>query len=283
MTWAEVVKDWISALAPLLAVPIAGLLCDLILRARQWLNAHSALLDKQTTIQDRAIMEQQIAAAINVGVNQLIPAIQAKGWADPEVRKEILDIAVPYLVQRFPERAQSISQGAGAVSSDDTAHALIETVGARLGNALAPLAVQAGADAQTAATGQGPRAAAVLLAILLAASTLTACTPAQDAKVSMVLGTVPGQLFCTLQKAGGGQIITAIVQAEITGAAPLAGPVAVLATNATKAAVDMACDKAAVAAGAVVGVPSSPPPPGVTPSVTAIVPPAGIPLAKVGA
>lgn len=276
MTWADFVQSWGSALAPYLAVPVAGLLCDLIIKARQWLHV-------QTTEQDRVTMEQQISASISVGVNKLMPQIIEKGWTDPQVRENILLEAVPYLMQRFPDRVKTISQAAGTVSKDDTARAVFETVGGRLGNALAPLAVEAAANTQTAVTGQGLRTAAIVLALALGAGTLTACTPAQDAKVSVVLGTVPGQLFCTLQKAGGGQIITAIVQAEITGAAPLAGPVAVLATNATKAAVDMACDKAAVAAGAVAGVPSSPPPLGVTPGVTAIVPPAGIPLAKVGA
>lgn len=85
------------------------------------------------------------------------------------------------------------------------------------------------------------------------------------AQVENGLKTAPGQLFCAVQKGGGGAITAGIVKAEIAAgsvvapaAAPLA-PIAVLATDATKAAVDKACDDAAKAVGGTVGVPVSPP------------------------
>lgn len=86
---------------------------------------------------------------------------------------------------------------------------------------------------------------------------LAACTAAQ---ITTALSSAPGQLFCTIQMSGGGSFIAALTATAATGAAPAAGPLIVIATNAGKAAVDADCAKAAAnIAGATSGVPVSPP------------------------
>jgi hypothetical protein len=85
--------------------------------------------------------------------------------------------------------------------------------------------------------------------------------------------TLPGQLFCTLATANGGQIVTAVnatIDTAASALGPLGGIVAVLATNESAAFVQSACTAAAKATGAVSGVPQSPPPASVAPSVTTI-------------
>lgn len=72
------------------------------------------------------------------------------------------------------------------------------------------------------------------------------------------LATVPGQLFCAIELAGGGTIVTAIVRKNIP-----AGPgkqIVVLATGQTKAYVDAQCAAAAAqTTGAKGGSPVPPP------------------------
>lgn len=80
-----------------------------------------------------------------------------------------------------------------------------------------------------------------LILALAAGIALTACTTAQQ---QAALSSPAGQLFCAIQTGGGGAIVVGLINAELTGAAPGAAPIAVLATGATKAFVDGACAKA---------------------------------------
>ena len=93
------------------------------------------------------------------------------------------------------------------------------------------------------------RTAACGTVLLVGAALLSGC--AAD-KISTALASPPGQLFCAIQTGGGGTIVAGLINAEVTQAAPDAAPIAVLATGATKSAVDKAC----AAAG---GIPVSPP------------------------
>ena len=108
------------------------------------------------------------------------------------------------------------------------------------------------------------------LALMLAGcgATITAPIPASVVKAAE---TPAGQLFCSIQTAGGGAFVAGLVDAEASAIAPAAAPVAVIATGATKAAVDAACAAAATSTGAVSGVPVSPPPAAV-PSVAITIP-----------
>jgi hypothetical protein len=101
--------------------------------------------------------------------------------------------------------------------------------------------------------------AAMALSIGVGAMT-TACSPTEKAKIDLAIMSPPGQLFCSIQLAGGGTVVAGVVDAAATAASPGLGPLAVLATGQTKAFVDEACAKAAQqVAGGVSGVPVPPP------------------------
>lgn len=105
--------------------------------------------------------------------------------------------------------------------------------------------------------------------ILATTLALAACSPAQ-------LKTPAGQLFCSIQLAGGGSIIAGIVVAETGAAAPGAVPIAVLATNSGVAAVNADCAKAVASVpGAVTSVPVSPPVSVASAAQVAIIAPSG--------
>jgi hypothetical protein len=100
---------------------------------------------------------------------------------------------------------------------------------------------------------------AMALSIVVGAMT-TACSPTEKARLDAAIVSPPGQLFCSIQLAGGGTVVAGVVDAATTAAAPGAGPLVVLATGQTKAFVDEACTKAAQQmAGGVTGVPVPPP------------------------
>jgi hypothetical protein len=100
---------------------------------------------------------------------------------------------------------------------------------------------------------------AIALSGVLAIGTLMGCSPGVAPNVQAA-GTKAGQLFCSIQMAGGGSFVAALVATSASVAAPSAGPLIVLATNAGKAAVDADCAKAAAGvAGASSGVAVSPP------------------------
>lgn len=109
--------------------------------------------------------------------------------------------------------------------------------------------------------------------IIIAALALAGCSATQQASVDKALASQPGQLFCLLQTAGGGQIVASVIDATASAALPGAAPAAVLVTGMSKAYVDAACARAAASAGAVAGVPVSPPAAGVPVAPVAVVPP----------
>jgi len=74
---------------------------------------------------------------------------------------------------------------------------------------------------------------------------VAACTPTQQAQTNQVLSSRPGQLFCSIQLAGGGAVIAALVDAGATAAASASRPLVVVAIGQAKAFVDDACAKAA--------------------------------------
>ena len=92
---------------------------------------------------------------------------------------------------------------------------------------------------------------------------VSGCTAQQKAlfssDVSKALQSPAGQLFCTISKNGGSQVIVGLIDAEATAAAGAAAPVAILATGAAASVVQADCAAAAVAVGADAGFPVSPP------------------------
>lgn len=104
---------------------------------------------------------------------------------------------------------------------------------------------------------------AILAGLIGLAGCVSACSQSQ---VTAALSTPAGQLFCAVQTSGGGTVVVALVNAEVTAAAPGAAPVAVMATGATEAQVNADC---AAAKGVPVAPPAVP-----TTAVVAIVPPA---------
>lgn len=102
--------------------------------------------------------------------------------------------------------------------------------------------------------------AALLLALL--GFVLIDCSQTQ---VTTALSSPAGQLFCAVQTGGGGAITVGLIDAEATALAPLAAPVAVLATGTAKAVVDGDCAKAG-------GIPVAPPAnPATAPQVAVVV------------
>lgn len=98
------------------------------------------------------------------------------------------------------------------------------------------------------------------LGMVVGALALAGCTQGQQGALNMGLASPPGQLFCTIQTTGGGSFVARLLATAMTGTAPTAAPLFVLATDAGKAAVDADCAKAAqTVTGGVSGVPVSPP------------------------
>lgn len=86
---------------------------------------------------------------------------------------------------------------------------------------------------------------------------LAACSGSQ---LVTAASSVPGQLFCSIQTAGGGQMLAAIVNADVALASPTAAPIAVVATGQTVTYVNGICAAAAASVpNAVSGAPVSPP------------------------
>lgn len=111
-----------------------------------------------------------------------------------------------------------------------------------------------------------------------------ACTPAQTVKLDKATASPPGQLFCTLQTLGGGDLLVRLVQAgtQKLGASPETAAIAIIATNTAKKDVDDSCTRAAVAIGADRGKPVSPPDNPATAQAVAITPPQGTQTAPTG-
>lgn len=102
---------------------------------------------------------------------------------------------------------------------------------------------------------------AVLAAALVLSGSmvgLQACTAVQQ-QTAKAVASPSGQLFCALATSGGGQTVVGVIEAATGASAGAAAPVAVMAENATKAFVLEACSAAAASAGALAGLPVSPP------------------------
>jgi hypothetical protein len=107
--------------------------------------------------------------------------------------------------------------------------------------------------------------ATIAVAITVGAMT-AACSNDPPSRIVAAIDSPPGQLFCSIQLAGGGTLVAGVVDAVATAAAPGAAPLAILATGQTKAFVDEVCARAAQqVAGGVAGMPV--PPPGLQPAV----------------
>lgn len=89
-------------------------------------------------------------------------------------------------------------------------------------------------------------------------ATLAACSATT---MTTALGTVPGQLFCTIVTEAGPVVAPLIDGAATAALGPIGGAVAVLATDATAADVQSLCQQAAANVGAPTGIPVAPPPP----------------------
>jgi hypothetical protein len=113
--------------------------------------------------------------------------------------------------------------------------------------------------------------APITLSLGFAALT-AACSPTAVDKINQAIASPTGQLFCEIQLAGGGTVVAGVVDAAATAAAPGAGPLAVVATNQTKAFVDEACRRAALQVAGVAGAPV-PPPTGAVQQVQVVPPP----------
>lgn len=272
MTPEETIALAWSVIQPIALTTVTGILVDLGLKARLWV--HSKIEGQQiaNTAQDKANMEREISAALGVAVHQMGDAIAKDGLTSKAVREGVANAASAYLTERFPDRAARIAAAAPGSMSPDEAVAL--SIAGRIGALLPP--------APTAASGSLLRGVLVAGLLVPFGLGLAACTQPQQAAVTTGLATAPGQLFCALQTAGGGTIVQSVVQAKMAGADPTAQVAAVLAMGAAKSVVDENCAKAAIAAGAVAGVPSSPPLDGKA-GVVAIVPAAGTPLTPVPA
>lgn len=121
--------DLLSPVLAVLAVPLAGLLADLILKLRKKWGV-------EATAQDRANMETEITAALNVGiaaVGRIAPLAIQNGINDPETREAILREAATYFRQRFPDRSAQIGGAADRGTRFEDVHAAVQqTLDARL-------------------------------------------------------------------------------------------------------------------------------------------------------
>jgi hypothetical protein len=106
--------------------------------------------------------------------------------------------------------------------------------------------------------------------LLTALLPLAGCNAGSLATGATALSSPAGQLFCAIDTGGGGQIIAGLIDADATAKLGAAAPIAVVATNATAAAVQADCAAAAQAVGGKAGVPVSPPPSTATVATVAI-------------
>jgi len=93
-----------------------------------------------------------------------------------------------------------------------------------------------------------------LLAVVIPGLALAVAGCAQlTSALTSAAKTPEGQLFCAINNGGGATIVAAITTTDTQG-----NPVAVMAENAAQAYVQAACQAAATATGAKVGIPVSP-------------------------
>lgn len=138
------------------------------------------------------------------------------------------------------------------------------------------------ADAQAFATDVGKvlvKTAAMIVLALVMIGVLVACGTSGPA-LQKAASTPPGQLFCSIQTSGGEAFLASLIDAEANVLIPSLAPIAVLATGATKAAVDADCAQAAQNVNGVSGNPVSPPASGTVPQQIAVVAPQSPTAAK---
>lgn len=268
-----------------LATPVASALTAVVVKI-------FALMKLKLTEQDRANMEAEFLAAINVGKTVATKLTNAHGQNDPKALQVVLDAATIYFNQHWPDRVKQIEQ---AVAASPSSVANLALPGPE-GNNMSPLKAAISGRLQNinnetvavvpvpAAPGPGgvARALSMLTAITLAGGLLLgACTPAQQGRLADAAATPPGQLFCALKVVGGPDLIVRLVAAGSLswGAGAESATIALIAANATEAQVNAACAAAAVVKGAVAGVPVSPP--AVAVPAVAVAAPAGMPTARV--
>lgn len=119
------------------------------------------LLGLKATETDKANMEQDIAAAIGVGVRVVLPQIMRRGTSalsDPAMLSAIVKEATAYLQERFPDRAAQIIANAPDQMSE--VEAIRQTIGARLPNVISQIAPQAALGAASDAVLMSPAASA---------------------------------------------------------------------------------------------------------------------------
>lgn len=123
--------DALTAVASACVVPVALMGTGALYKAAAWLGYHA-------TAQDRANMEGEITAALNVGIKTGMPILRLRGWNSPEAHAAILSAATAYFQQRFPARCEVITE---AAKGDDGKavpphFAVGETLAGRLASAL---------------------------------------------------------------------------------------------------------------------------------------------------
>lgn len=122
-------SDALNVVLAAAATSIAGIIVAAGVRLR-------AKWGVETTAQDKANLEADIAIAMKAGIAQVLPVIEQHGWNSPEAREAIITTATGYLKQRFPDRAKTIAaSGTPAVASPDAA--IAQTLAARLPEAAA--------------------------------------------------------------------------------------------------------------------------------------------------
>jgi hypothetical protein len=103
------------------------------------------------TAQQKANLNADVTTALNVGITQNLPAIEAAGWSAASVRKAILADATAFLQQRFPDQATAITNAAQPPSASDpkvSAEAAIsKSLAARLPDAISVAAASPGTPA----------------------------------------------------------------------------------------------------------------------------------------
>jgi hypothetical protein len=227
----------------------------------QWGAKHVAFL------RDRQLSDA-IAAAATRGAGLAYTLLLAAGEAAarPQVQNAAVSAGLEYVLNSFPDAitakgvtpdhiASMVAGELGKLLAADP------TVGPNVTPAAAAAAPIAAAMADPAMVTLAPAPAggvvagpttgaiaAMLGMLVLVGTSLAGCSTAQvaaeEAQINTALRSPVGQLFCTVQRNGGGEMVVALLNAEATALAPGAAPIAVLATGASKQVVDNACAQA---------------------------------------
>ncbi len=98
-------------------------------------------LGVELTAQDRVNMDSELHTALSFGIAKSLSMITEHGWSSASVHDAILLAATDYLRQRFPDRAQKLTDQAQSEHEDDepisSTVAISQTLLARLPQAIA--------------------------------------------------------------------------------------------------------------------------------------------------